>query len=113
MATQTGFNVGGRAELRIGDSEGTHLGMGLETIADVGTGGLVRLAWSTVPGFPMAATVEVTDFPASHRDTAVRLVYDVARPFPGGFRVGARVGYQARDQLVGGITLGLNTSLEF
>lgn len=113
MATQTGFNVGGRVELRIGDSLGTHLGLGGEHIADVGTAGLVRLAWGTVPGLPMAATVEVTNFPASSRPTAVRLVYDVAKPFPNGFRIGARVGYQARTQQIGGVTLGLNTSLDF
>jgi hypothetical protein len=113
MATQTGFNVGGRAELRIGDSLGTHLGLGAEHIADVGSAGLVRLAWGTVPGVPMAATVEVSNFPASERPTAVRLVYDIARPFSNGFRIGARVGYQARSQQIGGATLGLNTALEF
>src|SRR5690606_32920271 len=113
MATQSGFNVGGRGELRIGDSLGTHLGLGAEIIADVGASALVRLAWGTVPGLPMAATVEVGNFPASHRDTAVRLVYDIARPFPNGFRIGARIGYQARTQQIGGVTLGLNTSLDF
>lgn len=113
MATQTGFNVGGRAELRIGDSRGSHVGFGGEYIGDVGAAGFVRLGWGTVPALPMAATIEVTKFPSSDRATAVRLIYDVGHSFEGGVRVGARVGYQARDQLVGGVTLGLNTSLEF
>lgn len=113
MATQEGFNVGGRTELRIGDSLSTYVAIGGERIADVGAAGFVRLAWGTVPGLPMAATVEVTDFPAPHRDTAVRLIYDIARPLPSGVRVGGRIGYQARDQLVGGITLGLGASFDF
>ena len=113
MATQEGFNVGGRAEVRIGDSQGSHIGLGGELIADVGFSGFFRLGWGTVPGFPMAATVEVTDFPAPHRATSVRLFYDVARSLPGGFRFGARVGYQARDQQIGGATAGLNAIFDF
>lgn len=113
MATQEGFNVGGRAELRLGDSQGSHFGLGAEVIADVGVAGFFRLGWGTVPGFPMAATVEVTNFPAPHRANAVRLFYDVARPFANGMRVGARVGYQARDQQIGGATAGLNASFDF
>lgn len=113
MATQEGFNVGGRTEVRIGDSQGSHIGLGTELIADVGFSGFFRLGWGTVPGFPMAATVEVTDFPAPHRATSVRLFYDVARSLPGGFRVGARVGYQARDQQIGGATAGMNATFDF
>ena len=113
MATPTGFNVGGRGELRIGDADGTHLGIGTEILADVGTSGHIRLGWGTVPGFPMAATVEVTDFPAPHRQTAIRLIYDISRSLPKGIRIGGRIGYQARDQQIGGLTLGVNTALEF
>lgn len=113
MATPEGFNVGGRGELRIGDADRTHVGIGTELLVDVGYAGYVRLGWDTVPGLPMAATVEVNNFPAPHRAAAIRLVYDINHPFKNGIRVGARLGYQARDQLVGGLTLGLNTSLEF
>ncbi len=113
MATQEGFSVGGRAELRIGRSQGTHLGLGAELIDTVGTTGFVRLAWATVPGLPMAATVEVSDFPASFQDVGVRLLYDVARPLANGARLGLRVGYQARDRFFGGLALGLNASLDF
>ena len=113
MATQEGFNVGTRGELRLGNELGNHLALGTEIIADVGTAGFMRLGWDTVPRLPMAATVEITSFPAPHRATAVRLVYDVARPLANGLRLGARVGYQARDQRVGGVTLGLNTTFDF
>jgi hypothetical protein len=113
MATQEGFVMGGRGELRFGHLETSHVAAGVEAIADVGTAGFVRLGWGTVPGLSMAATVEVTDFPAAHRPAAVRLLYDLARPIGSGTRVGLRAGYQARDQGIGGATLGLNTSLEF
>jgi len=113
MATSEGFNVGGRGEFRVGVEDSTHVALGGETIADVGSTAFVRLGWGTVPGFPMAATVEVTDFPAQHRAAAVRLLYDIARPLEGGLRVGLRFGYQARDQQVGGLTAGLNTTLDF
>ena len=113
MATPQGFNMGVRAELRIGEATGTHLGVGTEILPDVGTSGHVRLGWGTVPGLPMAATVEVTDFPAPHRAAAVRLMYDVSRPFSNGFRIGGRFGYQARDQQVGGLSVGFHSSLEF
>lgn len=113
MATTTGFNVGFRGELRIGDAYGTHLGVGAEILPDIGSAGHIRLGWGTVPGFPMSATVEVTDLPAPARAAAVRLIYDISKPFKNGFRVGARVGYQARDQQVGGLSFGFNTSLDF
>jgi hypothetical protein len=44
---------------------------------------------------------------------AVRLLYDVALPLDSGFRVGARVGYQARDDQVGGIAGGLSLAFDF
>jgi hypothetical protein len=113
MATQEGFGMGGRGELRFGHLETSHVAAGLEAIADVGTAGFVRLGWGTVPGLSMAATVEVTDFPATHRPAAVRLLCDLARSIRPGTRVGLRAGYQARDQGIGGVALGLNTSLDF
>ena len=113
MATPEGFRIGGRGELRLGREYGSHLAVGGEFVADTGSTGFVRLGWGTVPNMPMAATVEVTTLPASHRALAVRLVYDVARRFDGGLLVGARVGYQARDQLIGGVSAGVNVALDF
>ena len=113
VATSSGFNVGARGEFRIGVEDSTHVAIGGEHIADVGDAAFVRLGWGTVPGFPMAATVEITDFPAERRAAAVRLLYDVAHPFADGLRVGLRVGYQARDQQIGGLSAGLNTTLDF
>lgn len=113
LATPTGFGLGARGELRFGDEYGSHVALGVEAIADVGRATWFRLGWDTVDGFPMAATVELTDFPASHRATGVRLLFDIHHPFDSGLRLGARAGYQARDQQIGGATLGASASFEF
>ena len=113
MATQSGFQLGGRAEARVGDRDASHIAVGVESLADVGTSGFFRLGWGTVPGLPMAATVEITELPASNRDTGVRLYYDIARAITPGLRVGVRVGYAARTQSVAGFTGGLAAVLDF
>ncbi|HTM21689.1 MAG TPA: hypothetical protein VL172_14305 [Kofleriaceae bacterium] len=112
-ATQDGFNVGTRDELRIGSDQASHVALGVEAIADIGTSVYFRLGWDTVRQLPMAATIELTDFPASHRATGLRLVYDIAHPMDNGLRIGLRAGYQARDQRIGGVTLGGSLALDF
>jgi hypothetical protein len=113
MATQDGFAVGGRGEARLGDREASHVALGVEYLADVGTNGFFRLGWGTVPKLPMSATVEITNLPASHSDTGVRLYYDIAREVAAGVRLGLRVGYAARNQSVAGFTGGAGATVEF
>jgi hypothetical protein len=113
MATAAGFAVGGRGELRLGDRDASHIAVGAETMADVGSDGYFRLGWATVPRFPMAATVEVTNVPASDRATGVRLYYDVGHEVGGGVRLGVRLGYAARTQQVAGITGGVGATVDF
>lgn len=113
VANQESAAPGARAELRTGELDGNHIALGFEVISDVGGSGFFRLGWDTVPELPMAATVEVTDFPASSRATGVRLMYDLFHPFPNGLRAGVRLGYAARDQRVGGPTAGLSASFDF
>jgi hypothetical protein len=113
MATKDGVHPGGRGEVRLGMLDASHVAIGVETFADVGTDGFFRLGWGTVPGVPMSATVEITNLPASTRDTGVRLFYDVARDVGGGVRLGLRVGYAARVQTVAGLTGGLGATVDF
>ncbi len=113
MATTDGFAVGGRGELRLGAREASHVALGAEYLADVGAAGFFRLGWGTVPRLPMSATVEITNLPASRRDTGVRLYYDLAREVAPGVRLGLRVGYAARNQAVAGFTGGANAAVEF
>ncbi|HEU0029299.1 MAG TPA: hypothetical protein VFQ53_01615 [Kofleriaceae bacterium] len=113
MATAAGFGIGGRAEARLGMLDGSHVALGVEHMADVGTAGFFRLGWGTVPLLPMTATVEVTNLPDPTRDTGVRLYYDIARVIGSGVRLGARVGYAARNQNVAGFTGGATASVDF
>ncbi len=113
MATADGFAVGGRGEARLGARDASHVAVGAEYLADIGANGFFRLGWGTVPKLPMSATVEITNLPASHRDTGVRLYYDVAREVAPGVRIGLRVGYAARNQSVAGFTGGAGAAVEF
>jgi hypothetical protein len=113
MANVAGFALGGRGEARLGMIDASHVAIGVEYLADVGTDGFFRLGWGTVPGFPMSATVEISNLPASTRDTGVRLFYDVARDVGSGVRLGLRVGYAARVQTVAGLTGGLGATVDF
>lgn len=113
QATQTGFGFGGRGELRFGDETASHFAVGGEAITDVGSNVFVRLGWATVPRFPMAATIALTDYPSSHRAHGVRLIYDVAYELGHGVRAGGRIGYQARDEGIGGLSSGINATVDF
>jgi hypothetical protein len=113
MAAQEGFAVGGRGEIRLGDRNASHVATGVEYLAAVGTNGFFRVGWGTVPKAPMSATVEVTNMPASHRDTGVRLYYDIGTDVSRGVRLGVRVGYAARNQSVSGFTGGAGATVEF
>jgi hypothetical protein len=113
MATQTGFSVGGRGELRVGVRDGTHVATGIEYMSDVGTNGFFRFGWGSIPKTPMAATVEVTKLPADTADLGIRFHYDLTRQISDTLRLGARIGYAARDQELGGITGGLQAIVDF
>jgi hypothetical protein len=113
MATQEGFALGGRIEGRLGDRDASHIALGVESLADVGTSGFFRLGWGTIPRTPMAATVEITQVPAHDNEAGVRLIYDIGRDLGNGVRLGVRVGYAARDQDVAGFTGGGNVVVDF
>ena len=107
------FALGASGELLFGVREASHIAVGAEYLADTGSNGYFRLGWGTVPGVPMAATVEITNMPASYRNMGVRLFYDVAHDIGAGLRVGVRVGYAARDQSIAGFTSGAAASWDF
>jgi hypothetical protein len=113
MATSVGFGVGARGEIRLGDRDASHIALGTEVMKDIGADGFFRLGWGTVPRFPMSATVEITNLPATTRDTGVRLYYDIANEVAPGVRIGLRIGYAARVEQVAGITGGLGATVDF
>jgi hypothetical protein len=113
LATQDGFTVGGRGELRVGVRDATHIASGIEYLADVGTAGFFRFGWGTVEKTPMSATVEITKLPARSADLGIRFYYDVQRELSDLLKLGVRIGYSARDQELGGITAGGQATVDF
>jgi hypothetical protein len=113
LATADGFALGGRAELRVGSRDASHVALGGEYAADVGAAGFFRLGWDTVPRVPMTATIEVGNMPADDQPVGVRLIYDAYIPLQPGLRLGLRAGYAARDQELGGLCAGGGVTLDF
>ena len=104
-ATREGFAIGGGAALRIGYDPGTHVSLVFEGAQDLGWTSFLRLAWDTVPGFPMGASVGVTNYPGNG-DLAVQLLFDVETRLFEPVSLAVRAGYQARDHRVGGLAIG-------
>lgn len=114
MATREGFGAGARGELRVGERDTNHVALGGEYLQHVGSSGWIRLAFTSLPRLPMAMTVEATRLPATDAvPTGIRLYYDLAHELIPGVRVGARLGYAARVQQIGGVNLGLGLSADF
>jgi hypothetical protein len=111
-ATREGFAIGGGGALRIGYDPGTHVVMIFEGAQDLGWTALLRLAWDTVEGFPMGASVGVTNYPGNG-DTAVQLLFDVEMRLFEPVVLALRTGYQARDYRVGGPAIGGYLIYEF
>jgi hypothetical protein len=104
----TGFSAGFGGRVRIGRPAGARVEIEGETTAGLGGSGTIRLAWDTVPRFPMSAAVQVTNVPSG--PAGVRLLYSAGYQFSDSFTLGAQVGYQARESVGGGATLGLAAS---
>jgi hypothetical protein len=104
-ATREGFSIGGGGALRIGYDPGTNVSAVFEGAQDLGWTSYLRLAWDTVPGFPMGASVGVTNYPGNG-DLAVQLLFDVEMHLLEPVLIAVRAGYQARDYRVGGPAIG-------
>jgi hypothetical protein len=104
----TGFSAGFGGRVRIGRPRGARAEIEGEYTGGLGGAGTLRLAWDTVPRFPMSAAVQVTNVPSG--PTGVRLLYRVDYQFSDAFSLGAQAGYQARASVGGGPTLGLAAS---
>jgi hypothetical protein len=104
----SGFALGVGGRIRIGRPYGSHAEIEAETTAGLGSAATLRLAWDTVPRFPMSAAVQVTNVPSG--PFGVRLLYTVDHELAEGFMLSAQVGFQARSAVGGGPTLGLGAS---
>ncbi|MCC6995744.1 MAG: hypothetical protein IT370_14130 [Deltaproteobacteria bacterium] len=112
-ATETGFNGGARAALQIGADDATYVQLGAEVVGGVGQNGWVTLSWDTVPYVRMSTTVGVTTFPAPDGDGGLSLRYELEIPLGKDMTFAANVGYQARDERVGGLAGGARIGVAF
>ncbi len=104
----SGFAAGFGGKVRIGRSQGSRGELEGEYVGGLGGTGTFRLVWDTVPRFPMSAAVQVTNVPSG--PVGVRLLYRADYQVSEAFLIGVQAGYQARNSLGGGPTLGLVTS---
>lgn len=95
-ANATSFTAGGRGALRIGPEPGTHVELYGGGTGGLGVYGGMMLNWDTVPKVPMAAGLEVTNWPTAGDDWAVRLLYDMEVPLGEHADLLLGANYQAR-----------------
>ncbi len=104
-ASQQGFEWGGSGEIVLGDPLAEHMLIGVESLTTLGSTGYVSLGFNASRAIPMAARVELTDFPLGS-DAAVRLLYEIGYRFTPMTELVVRAGYQGRTSVIGGPSLG-------
>lgn len=104
-ASQQGFEWGGSGELVLGDPLAEHVLIGVESLTTLGSTGYLSLGFNASAAIPMAARVELTDFPLGS-DAAVRLLYEIGYRFTPMTELAVRAGYQGRTSVIGGPSLG-------
>jgi hypothetical protein len=104
--TVQGNGVGAELRFRIGNERGTNLQLGGSIISDLGALALLSLEWDVIHGWPMSATVIVSNQPAD-ADLGVRIVYQIAYRVKSWFQPALRIGYDARNVDHGGLSVGL------
>jgi hypothetical protein len=103
---RNGFGAGIEGRLRIGRDPGTHLVVSTGFTAGIGNRNEITLAWDQVEGWPMAASVVVTNEPVLE-DYGVRFAYQVGRSLWRWVDLSMRLGYELRDIRHAGVGLGL------
>jgi hypothetical protein len=104
-ASQLGFEAGGGGALVLGDPSAVNLSLSSEVLTTLGMMNALRMGFLAAQGWPMGATIEVSDFPVGD-DHGVRLLYDVGYEFAPGSSVVLRGGYQARTSVRGAPAIG-------
>ncbi|MSP59492.1 MAG: hypothetical protein EXR72_03960 [Myxococcales bacterium] len=109
--TVQGQGVGLELRLRVGSETGTNLVAGMSVFSNIGMLGLLQLEWDVIKGWPMSASVMVTNQPAgggpTGGDIGVRLVYQVGYRAKSWLQPTLRIGYGARNIDHGGMSVGL------
>ena len=113
-ASAEGFVAGGGVVTRLGYLTGTHIAARLEAIEDIGGVLDLRFHWATLPRYPMALGVELTDWPHEDSPRATKLSYDLGWRASETLIVTARVGIANRTESQNaGLLGGLHISQDF
>ena len=107
-----GFQAGFEGRVRIGHEDGTNLLLSSGFTRKIGNKNEITLSWDRVPGFPMSASVIVTNEPVQ-ADYGVRFVYQVGRRLADFIDVSLRLGYQLRDINHNGFGIGVAESFHW
>jgi hypothetical protein len=106
-------NGGFQLRVRIGSEQGTNLVLAGETIPEIGQRAFLGLSWESIPGFPMAAEVHVTDQPVNTGELGVRGVFEVGWEPVEAIAISARLSYQGRTIDHAGPGLGLAATFDW
>ena len=110
--TMRGDGIGGELRMRIGNETGTNLVLGGSIASDIGALGLLQLEWDVIRGWPMSASVIVTNQPIQ-ADLGVRLVYQIGYRAKPWIQPTFRIGYDVRNIEHGGLSLGVGLVLSW
>jgi hypothetical protein len=110
--TEVDFSLGAGAELTFGDPYGANLRVGFESIEGFGSRFFTKVDIRVSDRVVLSPVVEATNMPNAH-DYGVRLLAQLGVQLTTQFRLSALGGYQARNSVSGGPTLGLTTELSF
>ncbi|HLL55685.1 MAG TPA: hypothetical protein VK447_19145 [Myxococcaceae bacterium] len=103
-----GFAAGFGGKVRIGRPRGSRVELDADYVSGIGFNATFRLAWDTVQGLPMSAAGQITNVPGG--PPGVRLMYRVDWEMSESFTIGGQLGYEARQSIGGGPSLGLAAS---
>lgn len=127
-ADELGFVTGAAGMLRIGRETFAHVELGGQFVQRVGYDASLRLAWDTVPRWPIGFAVHITNAPNAPvlaGSTPDNPVTDKGAPagiraiLDAGYQLNPNVtlllkgGYQARFSTAGGVTLGAGAQVEW
>jgi hypothetical protein len=110
--SQRGFELGGAADVILGQPEGPNLSLGVEGMTTLGVTGRLRLGWLVMPRLPMGATVEVTTFPVGD-EPGMRLLLDASYEIYPGAYLRLIGGYRGWTSTIGGPSIGAEMAFAF
>lgn len=127
-ADELGFATGASGVLRIGRETFAHVELGGQFIQRVGYDASLRLAWDTVPRWPIGFAVHITNAPSAPvkagstpdnpltdegAPTGIRALLDAGYQLSGNVTLLFKAGYQARFSTAGGVSLGAGARVEW